>query len=70
MSKRRARSSAELKQDAVSRMGQGGQTVTALLSVPTWQSCGDHFRSHPTRSLVGVSGQVIPPPDKCRVNPD
>ena len=30
MSKRRARYSAEFKQDAVSRMGQGGKTVTAL----------------------------------------
>jgi transposase len=30
MSKRRARYSAEFKQDAVSRMGQGGMTITAL----------------------------------------
>jgi transposase-like protein len=30
MSKRRGKYSAEFKQDAVSRMGQGGQTVTAL----------------------------------------
>jgi transposase-like protein len=30
MSKRRARYSAEFKQDAVSRMGHGGMTVTAL----------------------------------------
>jgi transposase len=30
MSKRRARYSAEFKQDAVMRMGQGGKTVTAL----------------------------------------
>jgi transposase-like protein len=37
MSKRRARYSAEFKQDAVMRMGQGGKTITVCWFSVKWR---------------------------------